>query len=196
MRSRVLSSKRVAWPRADRHPARALSRRQKHTAAVPAARFDCARALSNSTRSPPEQIKGEAERRTAHPTMSASAQPSVAACLRGRGARALSGDALAFRRSTAALAKALRPWLSPVPRFMVADNRSAPRAASSWQTGDVAGRASFRTARTRSAKPRAGTALTPPSGSHPESALRRASRDLLVRGARRIQEIPERPASL
>jgi hypothetical protein len=40
--------------------------------------------------------------------------------------------------------------LSPVPRFMVADNRSAPRAASSWRTGVVAGRASFRTAsRTR-----------------------------------------------
>jgi hypothetical protein len=50
-------------------------------------------------------------------------------------ARAPLGDALASRRSTAALAKGFRPWLSPVPRFMVADNRSAPRAASSWQTG-------------------------------------------------------------
>jgi hypothetical protein len=61
--------------------------------------------------------------------------------------------------------------LSPVPRFMVADNRSAPRAASSWQTGDGAGRASFRTARTQFAKPRPGTALAPPFGSHPECAL-------------------------
>ena len=47
-------------------------------------------------------------------------------------------------------------WLSPVSRFMVADNRSAPRAASSWQTGDVAGRASFRTARGRSYEPHPG----------------------------------------
>jgi hypothetical protein len=54
--------------------------------------------------------------------------------------------------------KAFQPRLSPVPRFMVADNRSAPRAASSWQTGVVAGRASFRTARVRCAKPHAGAA--------------------------------------
>ena len=52
---------------------------------------------------------------------------------------------------------------------MVADNRSAPRAASSWQTGDVAGRASFRTARPRFAKPRTGTALAPLFRSHPDS---------------------------
>jgi hypothetical protein len=65
-----------------------------------------------------------------------------------RGARPFLRIALAFRRSTAALARGLESLrLSPVPRFMVADNRSAPRAASSWQTGDVAGRASFRTAR-------------------------------------------------
>jgi hypothetical protein len=63
---------------------------------------------------------------------------------------------LASRRSTAALAKTLRPWLSPVPRFMVADNRSAPRAASSWRTCVVAGRASFRTARGRGYEPHPG----------------------------------------
>jgi hypothetical protein len=39
---------------------------------------------------------------------------------------------LAFRRSTAALAKASRLRLSPVPRFMATDNRSAARATSSW----------------------------------------------------------------
>ena len=33
------------------------------------------------------------------------------------------------------LSPSFQAWLSPVPRFMVADNRSAPRAASSWQTG-------------------------------------------------------------
>jgi hypothetical protein len=54
----------------------------------------------------------------------------------------------------------------------------------------LAGRASFRTARTRSAKPRPGTALAPPSGSHPECALGRARPALLVRRAARIQEIP------
>ena len=50
----------------------------------------------------------------------------------------------------------LRPRLSPVPRFMVADNRSAPRAASSWQTGVVAGRADFRTARGQAYEARPG----------------------------------------
>jgi hypothetical protein len=86
--------------------------------------------------------------------------------------------------------EASRLWLSPVPRFMGGDNRSAPRAASSSQTGVVAGRAGFRTARTRYAKPRAGTALAQPSGSHPECALRRARWTFLVRHAARDQEIP------
>ncbi len=77
--------------------------------------------------------------------------------LRVLAARVPLGDALASRRSTAALARGLEsPRLSPVPRFMVADNRSAPRAASSWQTGDVAGRASFRTARGQSYEPHPG----------------------------------------
>jgi hypothetical protein len=66
------------------------------------------------------------------------------------GTRSPSG---ALPRLSPNLAKTSRPWLSwlsPVPRFMVADNRSAPRAASSWRTCVVAGRASFRTAsRTR-----------------------------------------------
>ena len=66
-------------------------------------------------------------------------------------------NALASRRSTAALARGLEsPRLSPVPRFMVADNRSAPRAASSWQTGDGAGRASVRTAPGRGYEPHPG----------------------------------------
>src|ERR1700683_760058 len=67
---------------------------------------------------------------------SAGPPTSVAACsLRSSRRAPRLEDALASRRSTAALAKGFRPWLSPVPRFMVADNRSAPRAASSWQTG-------------------------------------------------------------
>ena len=75
--------------------------------------------------------------------------------VRGRGS-GLCASPLAFRSSTAALAKGFHPWLGPVPRFMVADNRSAPRAASSWQTGVVAGRASFRTARGRGYEPHPG----------------------------------------
>jgi len=100
----------------------------------------------------------------------------------GRGARPLFGRRArlpALHRGSRQRPCSLK--LSPVPRFMVADNRSAPRAASSWQTGDVAGRASFRTARTRSAKPRAGTALAPLFRSHPESALRRASGGASIR---------------
>jgi hypothetical protein len=54
----------------------------------------------------------------------------------------------------------------------------------------LAGRASFRTARTQFAKPRPGTALAPPSGSHPECALKRARWTLLVRRAARDQQIP------
>jgi hypothetical protein len=99
--------------------------------------------------------KGEAERRKARGIGRVRAQAKRRLCCAMR--RAPSSDALAFRRSTAALANGLESrWLSPVPRFMVADNRSAPRAASSWQTGDVAGRASFRTARGRGYEPHPG----------------------------------------
>jgi hypothetical protein len=81
----------------------------------------------------PQKGRRSAERRGVD---SAGPPTSVAACsLRSSRRASLLGDALASRRSTAALAKGFRPWLSPVPRFMVADNRSAPRAASSWQTG-------------------------------------------------------------
>jgi hypothetical protein len=66
---------------------------------------------------------------------SAGPPTSVAARLAFVAARAPFRDALASRRSTAVLAKGFHPWLSPVPRFMGADKRSAPRAASSWQTG-------------------------------------------------------------
>jgi hypothetical protein len=134
-------------------------------------------------------MRREAERRTAHLELSGCRQ-GVAA-VTDAGAAPLWGP-LAFRRSTAALAKkASRPWLGPVPRFMEARRvfiPPAPRAASSSQTGVGAGRAGFRTARTRFAKPRAGTALAPPSGSHPECALRRARCVCLVRRAARDQE--------
>ena len=53
------------------------------------------------------------------------------------------------------LSPSFYPRLSPVPRFTVAAT-CATRAASSWQTGVVAGRASFRTARGRSYEPHPG----------------------------------------
>jgi len=106
----------------------------------------------------------------------------------GVAARALIGRARLPALHRGSCQKPRGPWLSPVPRFMVADNRSAPRAASSWQTGDVAGRASFRTARAWSAKPRTGTALAPLSRSHPESALRRASGAASIRCARPVKQ--------
>ncbi len=126
----------------------------------------------------PNKIRG-AERRQARspdpqPALRMSAPEPAAGAARATNVSRYRGHplagALAFRRSVAALAKTSRPRLSPVPRFMVADNRSAPRAASSWQTGVVAGRASFRTARVRSAKPHAGTAPAPSIGTPPVDA--------------------------
>ena len=86
--------------------------------------------------------------------------------------------ALAFRRSAAALVAGrtmhnsvqaalhaiktrrchLRPWITLKP--------------STWLAGRHAGGDDTRTARERLARPPAGTALAPPSGSHPECALR------------------------
>src|SRR3984957_20285466 len=64
-------------------------------------------------------------------------------------------DALAFRRSTAALAEALTPQLSSGPRFLEppgANGRTLPgaSAASSSRTGHSAGRAGPEAARVRS----------------------------------------------
>ena len=78
----------------------------------------------------------------------------------------------AFRRSTAALATApKRCNSSPGPRFLElpgANGRTLPGAssASSSQTGRNAGRSVPEAARERFAKPRAGTAFAPLSGSH------------------------------
>ena len=84
--------------------------------------------------------------------------------------------ALAFRRSTAALAQAVTPRLNFRPRFLEspgANGRTlpvpvqrAPRA-----TGRSTGGTMPEAARERFARPPAGTALAPLSGSHLESAL-------------------------
>ena len=124
---------------------------------VLAARLVAPEVCQTAKQRPPKQRKGEAERRKAH-TRGRSAQSQRRRWAGSRRAPLLA-DALAFRRSTAALAKTFRPWLSPVPRFMAAPTDvtpSATRAASSSQTGVGAGRAGFRTAREWSYEPHPG----------------------------------------
>ncbi len=88
-------------------------------------------------------------------------------CARGAEARQSRG-ALAFRHSTAALAKALTPWLSFGPRFLElpgANGRTLPgaSAASTSRTGHSAGRDDARS------RPGAGL-RAPPAGTAPRSA--------------------------
>ena len=88
--------------------------------------------------------------------------------VRGARKRAINGSPLAFRRSTAALAKALTPWLSFGPRFLElpgANGRTLPgaSAASTSRTGHSAGRDDARSRPSAGLRaPPAGTAL--PSG--------------------------------
>jgi hypothetical protein len=77
----------------------------------------------------------------------------------GRGSAPKSRGALAFRRSTAALAKALTPWLSSGPRFLElpgANGRTLPgaSAASTSRTGHSAGQSMPEAARVRGYEPR------------------------------------------
>jgi len=92
--------------------------------------------------------------------------------MRGARKRAKSRGALAFRRSTAALAEALTPWLSSGPRFLElpgANGRTLPgaSAASTSRTGRSAGRDDARSRPSAGLRaPPAGTALAPPSVRH------------------------------
>ena len=64
---------------------------------------------------------------------------------------------------------------------------------STWLAGRHAGGDDARTARERLARPPAGTALAPPSGSHPESTLRGASGDAFIRREGAVKEfIPQK----
>jgi hypothetical protein len=118
--------------------------------------------------------------------MGRTTRTDVATCPRfGRGARhgrsePSASGALASRRSTAALAEVSRPRILDFrPGFL---GRGSVRAlpAHSCPSPAAAPRAPAvipadmmpEAARERFAKPPAGTALTPPSGSHPECALR------------------------
>jgi hypothetical protein len=122
-------------------------------------------------RAPP---KREAERRKARGRFRGPAKQALPPVLSvRRGARPFR-SALASRRSTAALARGLAALAQSGPAL---HGRGQPiRSPGSQLLADrrLAGRASFRTARAQFAKPRPGTALTPPSGSHPECALGRA----------------------
>ena len=100
------------------------------------------------TNGPPQGGRRSAEKRGSNRHATAVSRSGTSArrplCVH-RGARPL-GSALAFRRSTAAFASDCFGSIK-VPRFMAAPTDltpSATRAASSWQTGVVAGRASSR----------------------------------------------------
>ena len=86
-------------------------------------------------------------------------------------------DALASRRSTAALAKTVTPWLNPGPRFLElpgANGRTLPgaSAASTSQTGRSAGRYDARSRPGAGLRDRArGPHSLPQIGSHPECTL-------------------------
>jgi hypothetical protein len=118
--------------------------------------------------------------------MGRTTRTDVATCPRfGRGARhgrsePSASGALASRRSTAALAVVSRPRLfdfrpgflgrgsvRALPALACPSPAAAPRAPAVIPA-DMMPEA----ARERFARPPAGTALTPPSGSHPECALR------------------------
>ncbi len=82
--------------------------------------FVCARALPKPVHEQASRAsksgRRSAERRSR--SLSAPRQQASPLDLGWSRPRAQKSGALAFRRSTAALAKASRPWLSPVPRFM------------------------------------------------------------------------------
>ncbi len=145
------------------------------------------KALLDSLPSPHDPKRG-AERRKAHPNQcprhTRQATP-LDADARGAEARqdaALPSGALAFRRSTAALAKALTPRLSSGPRFLElpgANGRTLPgaSAASTSRTGRSAGRVMPK-------PPGCGLAI-PPAGTAPAPPFRHAFR----KGVPRLSEI-------
>ena len=133
-----------------------LSRGRKASNPVLAARFFAPELCCTSRKGASKQIRGGGAPKGAG-VDTAGPPTSVAACLCvHRGAR----RSLQTRSPSGALPRlsprAFGLWLSPVPRFMAADKRSTARAASSWRTGVVAGRASFRTARGRGYEPHPG----------------------------------------
>jgi len=115
-------------------PSPPLPRGRKASNPVLAARFLRPRFVARQETKASRTNKGEAERRKAH-TEAALAHKRSAACIALIAARAAFGGRArlpALYRGSCQRPLGLR--LSPVSRFMVADNRSAPRAASSWQT--------------------------------------------------------------
>ena len=110
----------------------------------------------------------EAERRKARSLCRACASSGAPLGLRSSRRAPLLADALASRRSTAALAKASRLWLSPVPRFMAAptDETSVRHPGSQLLADLRRGRPGEfpNRPRTECMAPPAGTALAPSRG--------------------------------
>jgi len=154
------------------------------------------------TKAAPKKREGGGAPTGAYALLTAPHRTSVTACrCSGRGARHAiatlppqrASGALASRRSVAALARflglaQLRAALTGICRSL---RRHKPLLlASSSRPDRSAGEAGSEAARERFARPRAGTALAPPSGSHLESALRERVAAFLFRRETRIQEIP------
>ena len=151
-------------------------------------RFASEACLSCSRTAAPSKRR-EAERRQAHTQWSAPHSqmlpPDNASGADARhgqcpyGHRPLAG-ALASRRSAAALVAGRTLATRSRPRFTRCNCGGMTFAnialkPSTWLAGHNAGGDDARTARERLARPPAGTALAPPSGSHPESTLRGTS---------------------
>ena len=137
----------------------------------------------------------------AYALLTAPHRTSVTACrCSGRGARhavatlppQCASGALASRRSVAALARLLPlAQLRAALVSICSNSRYRKRLlASSSRPDRSVGEAGSEAARERFARPRAGTALAPPSGSHLESALRERVAAFLVGREIRIQDIP------
>ena len=136
------------------------------------------------TKAAPKKREGGGAPTGAYALLTAPHRTSVTACrCSGRGARHAvatlppqrASGALASRRSVAALARflGLAQLRAALTGICFGLRRCKPLLlASSSRPDRSVGEAGSEAARERFARPRAGTALAPPSGSHLESALR------------------------
>ena len=154
------------------------------------------------TKAAPKKREGGGAPTGAYALLTAPHRTSVTACrCSGRGARhavatlpppQCASGALASRRSVAALARLLPlAQLRAALVSICSNSRYRKRLlASSSRPDRSVGEAGSEAARERFARPRAGTALAPPSGSHLESVLRERVAVFLFRRGTRIQDIP------
>ena len=196
-------------PRFARSPSPAVAGEDAGTSIlILAARFLFAPEPGHATarKLPRKKRRGRSADRRLRITNRATPTDVTACRCSGRGARhavatlppQCASGALASRRSVAALARflglaQLRAALTGICRSL---RRHKPLLlASSSRPDRSVGEAGSEAARERFARPRAGTALAPPSGSHLESALRERVAAFLVRRQTRIQDIPPAEAT-